>query len=148
MEELNAFTIRIYGILVEDNKLMRLKEPYWGEILYKFPGGGLEYGEGSLECLARELKEELNLELDTAELFYVQEDFIRSKFKNNEQLFTVYYRITCKNTADLKIIDESIEEVNWIDLKDLSPDLMTLPVDKIVVEKLLKESVSISTKSL
>ena len=38
-----------------------------------------------------------------------------------------------------QIIDKNIEEVNWIDLKDLSPDLMTLPVDKIVVEKLLKE---------
>ena len=139
MEKLDAFTIRIYGVLVENNKLMRLKEPYWGEVLYKFPGGGLEYGEGTLECLARELKEELNLELDTAELFYAQEDFIRSKFKTNEQLFTVYYKITCKNIADLQIIDKNIEEVNWIDLKDLSPDLMTLPVDKIVVEKLLKE---------
>lgn len=139
MEKLDAFTIRIYGVLVENNKLMRLKEPYWGEILYKLPGGGLEYGEGTLECLARELKEELNLELDTAELFYAQEDFIRSKFKTNEQLFTVYYKITCKNIADLQIIDKNIEEVNWIDLKDLSPDLMTLPVDKIVVEKLLKE---------
>ena len=139
MEKLDAFTIRIYGVLVENNKLMRLKEPYWGEVLYKFPGGGLEYGEGTLECLARELKEELNLELDTAELFYAQEDFIRSKFKANEQLFTVYYKITCKNIADLQIIDKNIEEVNWVDLKDLSPDLMTLPVDKIVVEKLLKE---------
>ena len=139
MEKLNAFTIRIYGVLVENNKLMRLKEPYWGEILYKLPGGGLEYGEGTLECLARELKEELNLELDTAELFYVQEDFIRSKFKGNEQLFTVYYKITCKNITDLKIIDKNIEEVNWIDLNELSPDLMTLPVDKIVVEKLLRE---------
>ena len=139
MEKLNAFTIRIYGVLVENNKLMRLKEPYWGEILYKLPGGGLEYGEGTLECLARELKEELNLELDTAELFYVQEDFIRSKFKGNEQLFTDYYKITCKNMTDLKIIDKNIEEVNWIDLNELSPDLMTLPVDKIVVEKLLRE---------
>lgn len=69
MERLDAFTIRVYGILIHNNQLMRLKEPFWGEILYKMPGGGLEFGEGTLQCLARELKEELNLTLDQAELF-------------------------------------------------------------------------------
>ncbi|MGQ2118251.1 NUDIX domain-containing protein [Ornithobacterium rhinotracheale] len=139
MERLDAFTIRVYGILIHNNQLMRLKEPFWGEVLYKMPGGGLEFGEGTLQCLARELKEELNLTLDQAELFYVQEDFIRSKFKTNEQLFTVYYKISCKNISDLQIIDKNIEEVNWINLDQLSPEDMSLPVDKIVVGKLLRE---------
>lgn len=137
MENINAFTIRIYGILLHNHKLMTLKEPYWGEILYKLPGGGLEFCEGTLQCLSRELKEELNLELDTAELFYVQEEFIRSKFKPNEQLFTVYYKITCKDINTLKICDKNIEEIHWIPLSELSEDKMTLPVDKKVVRKLL-----------
>lgn len=35
----------------------------------KFPGGGLEYGEGVLECLHREFDEELNVKIDVIEHF-------------------------------------------------------------------------------
>ncbi len=44
----------------------------------KFPGGGLEYGEGVLECLHREFDEELNVKVDVVEHFYTQENFLVS----------------------------------------------------------------------
>lgn len=139
MEKLDSFTIRVYGILVNNGKLLRLKEPFWGEVLYKLPGGGLEFGEGTVACLKRELKEELNLNLVSATHFYTQEDFIRSKFKTNEQLLTIYYKITCDNLDKIVVHEPNIEELSWVSLEQLSEEDMSLPVDKIVVRKLLSE---------
>lgn len=139
MEKLDSFTIRVYGVLVNNGKLLRLKEPFWGEVLYKLPGGGLEFGEGTVACLKRELKEELNLNLVSATHFYTQEDFIRSKFKTNEQLLTIYYKITCDNLDKIVVHEPNIEELSWVSLEQLSEEDMSLPVDKIVVRKLLSE---------
>ena len=41
----------------------------------KFPGGGVEYGEGILDALAREFKEELNSEITSSELIFLNEFF-------------------------------------------------------------------------
>jgi 8-oxo-dGTP pyrophosphatase MutT (NUDIX family) len=61
--------------LNENQELMALDEGYAGEKLVKLPGGGLEFGEGTLECLHREFAEELNLKIEVLEHFYTQEDF-------------------------------------------------------------------------
>ena len=73
---------KIFAVL--NGIFLILKEPYAGEILYKFPGGGLEFGESLIDGLKRELKEELNLDLTEASHFYTQEEFLVSKFRANE----------------------------------------------------------------
>ena len=41
-----SFTIRIYGICIKGEKLLVSDEYIYGKYVTKFPGGGLEYGEG------------------------------------------------------------------------------------------------------
>ncbi len=137
MEKIEKFNIRVYALLIIDEKLLVIKEQYAGETLLKLPGGGLEFGEGIIDCLKREFMEELNLKIVDYEHFYTQEDFIRSRFKNNEQLLTVYYRVTIEDIADLKILDNEIQELRWISLAELNITTLPLPVDKIVIKKLL-----------
>lgn len=137
MEKLDSFTIRIYAIIIHENRLMLLKEPYAGEILYKLPGGGLEFGESTTECLSRELMEELNLTAKSVTHFYTQEQFLRSKFRPNEQLFTAYYRVEIEDFSQLEIIDKNIEEILWVSLLELEENHVSLPVDKKVVSLLL-----------
>ena len=132
---INKINIRVYAIyLNEKNELMALDEGYAGEKLVKLPGGGLEFGEGTIECLHREFAEELNLKIEVLEHFYTQEDFLVSRFRENEQLLTIYYTVNILNLEELKIIDESIEKVKWISLHEENP--LPLPIDKIVFEKL------------
>ena len=108
-----------------------------GEYLLKFVGGGLEFGESIVECLHREFEEELNLKIKNLEHFYTQEDFLVSKFRDNEQLLTIYYLAEIVDEDDLIIRDSCIEKVEWISLEtDENP--FPLPVDKIVFGLLKK----------
>lgn len=132
---IDKINIRVYAIYLNENQeIMALDEGYAGEKLVKLPGGGLEFGEGTLECLHREFAEELNLKIEIIEHFYTQEDFLVSKFRKNEQLLTIYYKVNILNLEELKILDESIEKVKWISLQEENP--LELPIDKIVFQRL------------
>ena len=137
MEKIDRFNIRVYGLIIHDEKIMILREPYAGEVFNKFPGGGLEFGEGLIDGLRRELKEELNLEFKDFQHFYTQDEFVRSRFRQNEQLLTIYYKVNLDDISDLKQIDSEILEIKWIYLKDLKANDLDLPVDKRVVQLLL-----------
>lgn len=132
---IDKINIRVYAIYVNENQeLMALDEGYAGKKLVKLPGGGLEFGEGTLQCLHREFAEELNLKIEVLEHFYTQEEFLVSMFRENEQLLTIYYTVNILNLDELKILDDSIENVKWISLQEENP--LPLPIDKIVFEKL------------
>jgi ADP-ribose pyrophosphatase YjhB (NUDIX family) len=53
MRELNSFNVRAYAICVHENKVLSVKEKYEDVVYSKLPGGGLEFGEGLIECLHR-----------------------------------------------------------------------------------------------
>ncbi|WEK70551.1 MAG: NUDIX hydrolase [Candidatus Chryseobacterium colombiense] len=132
---IDKINIRVYACVVKNKKVLTLFEEYAGEALMKFPGGGLEYGEGVLECLHREFEEELNVKVEIVEHFYTQEDFLVSRFRENEQLLTIYYIVNIINEEDFLILDPCIEKTEWIDI-DQPHNPFPLPIDKIVFDKL------------
>lgn len=129
-----GFNIRVYALCIVNNELLTVQEPFAGCIVTKLPGGGLEFGEGTTDCLKREFKEELNLEITVGDAFYIQEDFVPSLAKDGKQLLTLYFYATILNLNKLKITDKIIKQVNWIPLTANNP--FTLPVDQIVFNKL------------
>ena len=133
-QNFKGFNIRVYALCIVNNELLTLKEPFAGNMVVKLPGGGLEFGEGTADCLKREFKEELNLEITVNDAFYIQEDFIPSLAKDGKQLLTLYFFATIIDLHNLEIIDKNIQEVNWIPLTANNP--FTLPVDQIVFNKL------------
>lgn len=132
---INKINVRVYATIVKDSKVLVLHEEYAGSQLMKFPGGGLEFGESVLECLHRELEEELNVKINVIEHFYTQENFVASRFRENEQLLTLYYRAEIIDENELLIRDSCIEKLEWVSL-NLQENPFPLPVDKIVFDLL------------
>lgn len=136
---IDKMNVRVYACVVKKNKIMVLHEEYAGEKMLKLPGGGLEFGEGLLECLHREFAEELNVKIKIMDHLYTQEEFVKSKFRENEQLLTVYYTAELLNEDQLKILDPSIEEILWEEIA-AGTNPFQLPTDKIAFER-LKEKI-------
>lgn len=134
---MEGFNIRIYAIAIKDNKIFTLTEGYADTVLTKLPGGGLEFGEGTIECLHREFDEELNLRIKIVDHFYTQEGFHTSLINDNKQIFNVYYLVEILNLEEMEIKIPKIERVSWNDITMDNP--FTLPVDRIVFERIQKQ---------
>lgn len=135
---IDKINVRVYATIVKDKKVLVLHEEYVGEQLMKFPGGGLEFGESVLECVQRELDEELNIKVKNIEHLYTQEDFLVSKFRNSEQLLTIYYLAEMIDENELLILDPCIDKIEWVSL-ETEENPFPLPIDKIVFDVLKKK---------
>lgn len=136
---IDKINIRVYAAVVKEGKVLVLHEEYAGQQLMKLPGGGLEFGEGVLDCLHREFEEELNAKIKIVEHLYTQEDFLVSRFRENEQLLTLYYIAEILDETEFIILDPCIEKIDWIPI-DTTENPFPLPIDKIAFEK-LKEKI-------
>lgn len=85
------FTIRVYGLIIQGGNVLLIDEFQLGRPMTKFPGGGLEYGEGTIDCLRREFREELQQEIKNIEHFYTTDFFQPAQFFENTQLISIYY---------------------------------------------------------
>jgi len=126
----NRFNIRVYGICVVNNKLLVNEEIIRGNKIVKFPGGGLHWGEGTIDCLRREWKEELNIDIEVNGHFYTTDFFQASAF-DNSQVISIYYRVSADIQGPI-INNEPNERTYLMDVKDVSADTFTLAIDKKV----------------
>jgi ADP-ribose pyrophosphatase YjhB (NUDIX family) len=141
------FNVRVYGLLINDkNEILLSDEEEYGFRFSKFPGGGLEYGEGLIDALKREFLEECNTEVEILKHFYTTDFFIQSAF-NDSQVISVYYLVKPVselmvnfkvNVFDFDTEGDLLQAFRWKNVKDLAVDDVTFPTDQKVVE-LLKE---------
>lgn len=148
---MNQFNLRVYGILInEQNQLLVTDELIRGNRFTKFPGGGLEFGEGTRDCLAREFMEEMNLKVEVLEHIYTTDFYQESAFRPGDQIIAIYYRVKALEPISVRIsttpfdfdanqmrlYDErrETESFRFIDWKDVSEKSVTLPIDKLVVQ--------------
>jgi len=136
------FVIRIYGIIVNSNNEVLLSDEFQlGMKMTKFPGGGLEYGEGTIECLKREFREECNgQEIKNIKHFYTTDYFQKALFIENKQLLSIYYLADLLDPLKFKISERPFdfqEEKNetqsfrWAKIGEF-----TFPIDKFVAVKI------------
>jgi len=139
---MNRFNLRVYGILINDrNEVLLSRERRNGHEFTKFPGGGLEFGEGIKDCLQREFREELDIDIAAGELFYVTDFFQQSAFHKDHQLISFYYTVAYPDwqllpIEELKAGTEDQETFFWVPVQELTEELVTFPVDKVVVGRL------------
>src|ERR1700684_3634148 len=86
------FNIRVYGILLGKNREVLVSDEFIrGNQYTKFPGGGLEFGEGTRDCLKREFKEEMDLDVQVGDQLYTTDFFQLSAFHPDQQIISLSY---------------------------------------------------------
>ena len=131
------FNVRVYGIWINEGQLLINEEIIRGRTVIKFPGGGLDPGEGTRDCLIREWKEELGLDINVLDHFYTT-DFYQPSAFDNSQVISIYYRVSAEKVP-LEIVNlVEQERTFWIPLGDLRRDTFSLPIDQVVGEMLCR----------
>jgi len=149
---MSYFNVRVYGLLINAQQQVLISdEQSGGRIFSKFPGGGLELGEGLIDALKREFMEECNAEIEVVSHFYTTDFYEQSSF-NDSQILSIYYIVKEVNPLNLNFkttafdFDEGcLQCFRWVALKDLSADDVTFKTDKTVVDMLLQQ---INSKSI
>ena len=143
---MNHFNIRVYGLLMNENNEVLISDEFRGGVAFtKFPGGGLEFGEGIAEALKREFIEELDLTVMVEDLFYVNDHLQISAFNNQSQLIAFYYFVTSSklDQLDLESYDVPLlvngEKQRWFPINKTLESVLTFPLDKIVSRKLIEK---------
>lgn len=154
---MHRFNIRVYGLLINEQKQVLVSdELIRGSYITKFPGGGLEFGEGTRDCLKREFMEEMNLNVTIGDHVYTTDYFQLSAFNPEHQIISIYYSAKAAeeikvpirtkpfdfDEEQMKVYEEKkeTETFRFIGWDDFSAESVTLPIDKIVASIIKKIS--------
>lgn len=141
--QITQFNVRVYGILINSKNQVLLSNEKKGEFEFvKFPGGGLQFGEGIEDCLIREFREETGIHIKVKAHFYTTDFFQRSAFNARDQLISIYYLVESKDSESIannqKGLDEADQFFTWINLEKLKEEDLTFPIDQTVAKLLIK----------
>ncbi|WP_462265843.1 NUDIX domain-containing protein [Mucilaginibacter sp.] len=140
------FNVRVYGVLINQQQVLISDEQEYGYRFTKFPGGGLEYGEGTSDGLKREFMEECNAKVEVISHLYTTDFFVKSAF-NDSQIISIYYIV--KSLEPLKLNfktkpfdfegeGEGLQSFRWVKLTELKPEQLTFPIDQHVAALLVQ----------
>ena len=142
-KEIKSFNLRVYALIIEQEYILVSRELIMGKYLYKFPGGGLEYGEGLIEGLQRESMEEMNQNLKDIEHFYTTDFYQQSQFDSKDQIIAIYYKakLTSKINNKLKVPIKDLPVFEWKKIIDFSEEDLHFPTDKFVFNLLKNHNI-------
>jgi 8-oxo-dGTP diphosphatase len=123
---------RVTGAIIrQDGKILIAQRAADDEcpLMWEFPGGKIEEGETPGECIVREIKEELNLDIRPVKVF------MRTVYHLNDKRIPITF-------FDAKILGGEMllnvhNDVKWIKAEEI-PDYAFMPPDARAVKKLLK----------
>jgi ADP-ribose pyrophosphatase YjhB (NUDIX family) len=144
---MNDFIIRVYALIInDDNEILLTDEFQLNTMMTKFPGGGLEFGEGTADCLKREMAEECNgQKIGNIRHFYTTDFYQKALFYENKQLISIYYLTDLKLPVKFNIskkpfdfdIDKGMNQsFRWKKINALNETDLSFPIDRFVIGKL------------
>lgn len=131
---LTKFRVAIYGVLIENGRVLLTDTVVPSGIITNFPGGGLELGESPIEAVVREFKEETSLSVSAAELLFCSQRFQQNPEYPHEQLMHIYYRVQrVEGSLRLGGNQDDVANVSWVSRAELASKRI-LPVDLEFIE--------------
>ncbi|MCW5898712.1 MAG: NUDIX domain-containing protein [Flavobacteriales bacterium] len=135
-------TLRAYGLLIHEGKVLVADELIKGRRITKFPGGGLEHGEGLRDCVIREIREEIGVEALEVLHFYTTDFFQQSAFHSTPmQVVSVYFTFRVEDPRSIAVVAEPFsgitgpgdrEVFRWMAVGTPAEEAVTLPIDRLV----------------
>lgn len=152
------YVIRVYAIIINEKKEVLLSDEFFnGTFMTKFPGGGLEFGEGTLDCLKREATEEFGQDIEIIRHFYTTDFFQASLFHPKAQLVSIYYLARFVTPPQFPIATTAFEHTTnkngsisfrWKPIVELTPNDVSFPIDKRVVEMLISNKIQMEDDAI
>lgn len=112
-----SINIRPAILIIENQQVLTMQYNYGGQEVYNLPGGNLELGEHISDALAREMQEELKIEVSVGEMILVGEVYFEERKKH-----TLHLLFEGKITAGIPTLnpkETSALAVKWLDINDL-----------------------------
>jgi ADP-ribose pyrophosphatase YjhB (NUDIX family) len=138
----SSFTLRVYALIISERNEVLITDEYQLDMkMTKFPGGGLNFGEGTIECLKRELLEECSQEITDIQHFYTTDFFQKALFWENHQLISIYYLARINGAVQFKVSENAFDfpemkngrqSFRWLAAEKINPEDFTFPIDKHV----------------
>lgn len=136
---MSHFNVRVYGLWVKDGSgILVSEELIRDRKVVKFPGGGLEPGEGTIDGLKREWMEELHVEIAVEHHFYTTDFYQRSAW-DDSQVLSIYYLLKPLQAPGFPY-HNGTEYFYFLPLDSRLEDRLSLPIDKVVAQKLAREA--------
>jgi len=149
-KEIKQFNIRVYGLLIRNNTEILLSDEYvLDTFMTKFPGGGLEFGEGPEDCIKRECMEELGQRIEIIDHYYTTGFYQKALFYTDHQLISIYYLIKLSENPQFEISTKAFDfqdktngnqSFRWVNIQKFEEEKMTFPIDRFVM-KILRNTI-------
>lgn len=141
----SRFNIRVYGLLFHNACVLASRELIRGVPITKFPGGGMQPGEGTLDCLRREIQEEMAMEAGSFRHFYTTDHFQASRYDPRDQVISIYYTFRVPRPDAIVngapaagLAADPGQKFQWIPLAEAKMEDMDLPIDRVVMKLVLE----------
>jgi 8-oxo-dGTP diphosphatase len=140
-------TVRVYGFLEDAHgRVLVSAERFRGKPLVKYPGGGVEWGEGIREALVREFQEELQLDVTVGDLVFFNEFPVVSAFDPDVQVFSFFYRVAAVGPMEfatfpeVEVPHEDGERAVWVPRAELAAQPFTYMIEQEATKTFLAAS--------
>ncbi len=98
-------------IVNKQGKVLLTKSHKWFD-KYTLPGGHIEVGETMKEAVAREVKEEVGLDVEVAEMLLMQEAIFTEEFWKRKHF--IFFDFLCKSKdQQVKLDGRELQEYVW-----------------------------------
>ena len=134
----NLLKVVVGGLIYQNEKILICQRKEEGDhpLKWEFPGGKLKKNENNQDALKRELKEELNIEINEMIFF---DEYIYEYEELSKKLKLVFFSIfQFKGEIQNKVH----QQLKWIDISNLS-DYDFLEGDFKIINKLLNNDSNI-----
>lgn len=135
---MSKFNLRVYGIMLNAGGEVLLSDEHrFGTDFTKFPGGGVEFGEGIADALRREFLEECGLEIEIIQHVHTTEKYIKSAFDDSQVIAVHYWVRSVKIPPQLPTVGfDAIapQSFRWIPASQLTSADLTFEMDRLAWE--------------